>query len=350
MDCTMAPQAVAVLDASAFHQGATDWQDLLERSYDNRIFLSPAWHQVWWDHFGSGSLNILTLRDAAGVLTGLLPLTVQERAGGSTLTLLGDHHLADYMDGAAVKSDAASILVDLWREAFDRLTWDHLELRHVPSASPLVPALQAVATDRGLTLQVEPDEVCPVALLCNTWDGYLQMLNKKQRHEIRRKLRRSQEGAEWSWRTVETASDLERDLPVFFRLHEASAGDKAQFMTPAMQAFFGSIAGALLQAGILRLSTFARDGVDIASTMCFFHRDRYLLYNSGYDPAYAVVNPGIAAVAMAMQAAIAERAVAFDFLSGDDPYKYQFGASNTHTCQIELSRGALQRHMDSKDC
>jgi hypothetical protein len=50
--------------------------------------------------------------------------------------------------------------------------------------------------------------------------------------------------------------------------------------------------------------------------MCFFHRDRYLLYNSGYDPAYAVVNPGIAAVAMAMQDAIAERAVAFDFLSG----------------------------------
>jgi len=341
MDCTMAPQAVAVLDASAFHQEAGRWQVLLERSYDNRIFLSPVWHQVWWEHFGSGSLSILALWDAAGALTGLLPLTVQERDGGSTLTLLGDHHLADYMDGAAVKSDAASILVDLWREAFDRLTWDRLELRHVPSASPLVPALQTVTRERGLALQVEPDEVCPVALLCNTWDGYLQMLNKKQRHEIRRKLRRSQEGAEWSWRTAETAADLERDLPAFFRLHEASAGDKAQFMTPAMQSFFRSIAAVLLQAGILRLSTFARDGVDIASTMCFFHRDRYLLYNSGYDPAYAVVNPGIAAVAMAMQDAIAERAVAFDFLSGDDPYKYQFGASNTHTCRMHLRRDAV---------
>ncbi len=338
MGCTMAPHAIAVLEASAFHQEVASWQALLERSYDNRIFLSPVWYRVWWEHFGRGSLSILTLRDTAGALTGLLPLTVQERDGGSTLTLLGDHHVADYMDGAAVKSDAACILRDLWREAFDGLTWDRLELRHVPSASPLVPALQTVARERDLPLHVEPDEVCPVALLCNSWDGYLQMLNKKQRHEIRRKLRRSQEGAEWSWRTVETAADLERDLPVFFRLHEASAGEKARFMTPPMQSFFRSIAAVLLEAGILRLSTFARDGVDIAAIMCFFHRDRYLLYNSGYDPADAIVNPGIAAVAMAMQAAISERAVAFDFLSGDDPYKYQFGASNTHTCRIELSR------------
>lgn len=340
MDCTMAPQTVAVLDASVFHREATDWQDLLERSYDNRIFLSPVWQRVWWEHFGSGSLSVLTLRDATGALTGLLPLCVQERDGGSTLTLLGDHQVADYMDGLAVKSDAASILLDLWREAFDRLSWDRLDLRHVPSASPLVPALHTVARERGLTLQVEPDEVCPVALLCNTWDGYLQMLNKKQRHEIRRKLRRSQEGAEWSWRTVKTASDLERDLPAFFRLHEASAGEKARFMTPAMQSFFRSIATVLLEAGILRLSTFARDGVDIASTMSFFHRDRYFLYNSGYDPAYAVVNPGVAAVALAMQDAIAERAVAFDFLSGDDAYKYQFGASNTHTCRMQMRRDA----------
>ncbi len=341
MGCTMAPHTVAALDVSVFHREATDWQELLERSYDNRIFLSPVWQRVWWEHFGSGSLSILTLRDATGALTGLLPLIVQEGDGVSTLTLLGDQHVADYMDGLAVKSDAPSILAELWRGAFDRLIWDRLELRHVPSASPLVPALQTVAKERGLALRVEPDEVCPVALLCNTWDGYLQMLNKKQRHEIRRKLRRSQESAEWSWRTVETASDLEHDLPVFFRLHEASAGDKARFMTPAMQSFFRSIAAVLLDAGILRLSTFSREGVDIASTMSFFHRDRYLLYNSGYDPAYAVVNPGIAAVAMAMQDAIAERAVAFDFLSGDDPYKYQFGASNTHTCRMHLSREAV---------
>jgi CelD/BcsL family acetyltransferase involved in cellulose biosynthesis len=105
-----------------------------------------------------------------------------------------------------------------------------------------------------------------------------------------------------------------------------------------MRAYFQDLASELLSAGILRLSFFTRDGVDLAVAMSFFYRDRYLLYNSGYNPDYSAYNPGIAAVAYAMQDAIHERAVAFDFLSGDEPYKYQFGATSTYTCRVSVER------------
>jgi CelD/BcsL family acetyltransferase involved in cellulose biosynthesis len=39
-----------------------------------------------------------------------------------------------------------------------------------------------------------------------------------------------------------------------------------------------------------------------------------------------------------MQEAIEEKAGAFDFLSGDEPYKYQFGATNTFTCRAQARR------------
>jgi CelD/BcsL family acetyltransferase involved in cellulose biosynthesis len=335
---TAAPcRGVEILGQEAFIEIADEWDSLLQRSYDNRLFFTPAWHRLWWDHFGAGPPYVLTLRDPDCRLQGVVTLQIDVRGADRVLTLLGDFNVADYMDGVAEKKDALPHLRTLWEVALAELDWTAAELRHVPASSPLIPALQAAAEGR-LAVTVASDEVCPVAILCSSWEGYLQMLTKKQRHEIRRKLRRAQDEAEWHWRTVRDEAGLERDLPVFFQLHEASAREKERFMTPAMRGYFGDLARELLSRDWLRLSVFQRDGVDIAAVMAFVYRGRYLLFNSGYDPAYAACSPGIAAVALTMQDAIAEKAVAFDFLSGNEPYKYQFGAANTYTSRVDVTR------------
>lgn len=327
---------VEVRDDSEFDRLAPEWDSLLAGSYDNRLFLTSIWHRVWRDHFGSSQSYLVTARDSDGTLTGLLPVHLEEQDGKRVLTLSGDWNVMDYMDGLALKGQARDILRSLWDAALRELPWDEVSLRHVPSGSPLLDALEDAAS--GMQFDAGQDEVCPVALLCSSWDAYLQTLSKKQRHEIRRKLRRAQEGAEWTWRRVETTADLDRDLPIFFQLHEASAREKQRFMTAAMRAYFRSLAEAMLETGYLRLNVFAREGQDIAATISFLYRDRYLLYNSGYDPSQSAHSPGIAAVALSMQDAIEEKAGAFDFLSGDEPYKYQFGASNTFTCRAQVRR------------
>jgi CelD/BcsL family acetyltransferase involved in cellulose biosynthesis len=333
MSCCAPCSAPELLDESAVLEHAGAWDDLLRRSYDNRIYYTSHWQRAWWRHFGDATARVLAIRDIDRFCA-ILPL--QERDG--VLTLLGDYNVADYMDALAERPDATELLTDLWHAALAALTWDRVELRHVPSASPILRAISEAAERLGHVVAIESDEVCPVALLCSSWDRYLQMLSKKQRHEIRRKLRRAEEGAEVDWRTVRDHHDLARDLPVFFRLHEASAREKAGFMTGRMRGFFQDLAADLLDRGQLRLSVLRRDGIDIAASMSFLYRDRWLLYNSGYDPAYAAYSPGIAAVAYAMQDAIREEAIAFDFLSGDEPYKYQFGATNTHTCRVLVTR------------
>lgn len=312
----------------AAHLGA--WQSLLSRTYDNRVFLTPTFLAVWSKHFGDAETHLMATRDGDDVLA-ILPLQTADAGGKRVVTLLGNPEVMDYMDALAERDRAPGLLSKLWERSLEDIAWDCIELRHVPSASPLIPALQGALAGRGIKLEVENDNVCPVAVLCSDWDGYLQTLSKKQRHEIRRKLRRAQEGVEWEWRTSQNEADLARDLPIFFRLHEASARDKARFMTPRMRAFFEDLSAAFLAKGMLRLSVFRREGVDIAATMSFLYRDRYLLYNSGYDPAYAAHSPGIAAAAHAIQDAISEKAAVFDFLSGDESYKYQLGATNTYT-------------------
>lgn len=338
MSCTAPCPGLEILDQRAFIDHPDKWDDLLLRSYDNRFFLTSIWQRAWWDHFGNGDSRVIASSDDAGVFQALVPLQVTENAGQQVLSLIGDPNVTDYMDALAERRQALALLTDIWGCALEDIVWDRVELRHVPSGSPLLPALRTAAERRSLAVSIEDDEVCPVAILCSSWEGYLQMLSKKQRHEIRRKLRRAQEGVEWEWRTVKTQEELDRDLPIFFRLHEASAREKARFMTHEMRRYFAAMASTMLAAGFLRLSVFNRDGLDIAATMSFLYRDRYLLYNSGYDPEYAAYSPGIAAVAHAMQDAIEEKAIAFDFLSGDESYKYQLGAGNTHTARATVTR------------
>lgn len=338
MGCLAPCPGVEVLDECAFIEQASPWDELLRQSFDNRLFYNAEWQRIWWRHFGGGHPHVLTLRDDRGDLEGVLPLQVDTCDGRRVLSLIGDPNVTDYMDCLAIKGRAPELLRVLWKCALTELGWDTVELRHVPSSSPSLSALEMVTGELGLALNVEDDTVCPVAILCSTWEGYLEMLSKKQRHEIRRKLRRAKEDASWEWRTVTRADDLERELSVFFRLHQASAHDKASFLTAEMRDYFRTLAGEQLAAGRLRLSIFSREQVDLAASLAFVYRDRYLLYNSGYDPAYAAYSPGIAAVAHAMQDAINEKAVAFDFLSGDEAYKYQFGATNTYTARVTIRR------------
>lgn len=333
MTCIAPCPGVELLDQSAFTTLAGEWNGLLARSYDNRLFFTPDWHRLWWHQFGDGEASVFAFR-TDGDLRAVLPLQVRVVDGRRTVSLAGDPEVTDYMDATADRAEAPELLASLWECAFQELAPERIVLRHVPSSSPLIGVTRDAAEARGLHVTLAQDTVCPVAILCSTWDGYLQTLTKKQRHEVRRKLRRAQDGAQWEWVTAQSADDLDRMLPAFFRLHELSAHEKARFMTPEIRSFFGAVARHLLAADRLRLSIFRRDGADLAATMSFVYRDRYLLYNSGYDPAGAAHSPGIAAVAHAMQDAIAEEAVAFDFLSGDEPYKYQMGGQDTLTCVL----------------
>ncbi|NIM22479.1 MAG: GNAT family N-acetyltransferase, partial [Candidatus Latescibacteria bacterium] len=61
----------------------------------------------------------------------------------------------------------------------------------------------------------------------------------------------------------------------------------------------------------------------VASYMNFFHGERIMVYNSGLDPAAYRLSPGIVLMAHLIRSAIEEqRFKIFDFLRGDEAYKY----------------------------
>jgi CelD/BcsL family acetyltransferase involved in cellulose biosynthesis len=77
----------------------------------------------------------------------------------------------------------------------------------------------------------------------------------------------------------------------------------------------------------------------VSSALGFAYNTRLYLYNSGYNPAYAANSVGIAAVGLLLRDCATEGLEIFDFLQGDEPYKYTLGARDRVVYRVLSSKG-----------
>src|SRR5262249_43174242 len=193
-------------------------------------------------------------------------------------------------------------------------------------ASPTMALLPGLVPAFGLQISTAVEERCPVLDLPETWDEYLARLSGKDRHELRRKMRKLERelpGARvTSHHTMEGWEDA---LGRFLDLHRLSKVGKARFMDGRMERFFRDATGALAAAGWAKLWFLEHEGAAVASFLCFEYAGSVGLYNSGFDPAHARLAPGIVLLAYLIMDAIDRRIRVFDFLRGEEPYKEGFG-------------------------
>jgi CelD/BcsL family acetyltransferase involved in cellulose biosynthesis len=330
-------------DEGVFLSLQHDWNPLLARSTTNTIFLTWEWQTTWWDCFGQElKLCLLELREE-GELVGLAPFYALEQAsGGRALQLVGGVEVSDYLDLIVAKDRDDAVYSTVWESLTgeNAVEWDVLDLHNIPAASPTLERLTSLAEAAGaLGTTNDVEEVCPVVSLPPKWDEYLSSLNKKQRHEVRRKLRKANREAEIHWYYVDDAASLQDEVDDFVSLHVRSAADKEAFMDERMQQFFHRMARAMFDRGWLRLAFLLIDGVKAATMFCFEYEDAFLVYNSGYDPQlHPSLSSGIVLLSYCIQDAIDKKHKVFDFLRGEEEYKYRFGGARTEVRNLKIAR------------
>ena len=214
-----------------------EWEGILPLSSTNTIFVTPWWQRVWWRHFGEGSdLCILAISDEDGV-AGIAPLMLND----GVASFVGDKDLFDYLDFLVPRGKEEVFYTGLW-DHVKGLAWDTLDLSSLPEDSPTLQYLPPLVERSGFAVEVEHEEMTPMAALPSTWDDYLSGLGKKDRHELRRKLRRL-EAADSSCQYVcDDVDVLPECMQDFFRLLKASSDDKMAFMTAERESFFIDVA------------------------------------------------------------------------------------------------------------
>lgn len=301
--------------------GPAAWSALHEGARLRSPFLTFAWQRAWVGAFAPDRrLDIRTVKDAAGQLVAILPL--YEKAHG-LLELIGGRDVSDYLDLLALAGREGEAWSALLAARGDGPEW---LLHAVPAQSPTVTALPALAgaADVAVTLAVE--ERCPVLPLPGSWDAYLAGLGGKHRHEMQRKIRRL-------WREVPdarvscaaTVDDIARRFGDFLALHRRSRAGKARFMDERMEDFFRHAVGALAAHDAARVWFLDTAAGPIATFVTLEWDGTAGLYNSGFDPAQAALSPGLVLLARLIEDAIERGKQRFDFLRGEERYKYDFG-------------------------
>ena len=181
----------------------------------------------------------------------------------------------------------------------------------------------------GWTLNVEREDVCPVVTFPTGVDmeGFLATLGKKERHEIRRKVRRAEAVGEIR---LDDAQDPLADLEAFIDLHQRRWGADGLFPpTPGgaqSRVFFRRLFELFGAGGPLRLTFLSVGDRRIAAGIHFETEDGILYYNAGVDPDARDLSPGVLMVHAYVERALVAGKRQMDFLRGNEGYKYEWGA------------------------
>jgi CelD/BcsL family acetyltransferase involved in cellulose biosynthesis len=317
-----------------------DWNEVEAAGEPVNPFLSWDWQWSWWEAFGVGlELHCLVVSESDQVV-GIIPL--QCAVGGPrTLGFGGGVDLSDHLGflfrPGRAQEVATTALVHLLLEEGAGAA-PALDLHYLPDASVALEALRRAAEPLELRQELTQEEVSPEVTLDSDFEGYLTgRLNKKDRHELRRKLRRlDAERPGWS---LVTQADLglEAALDAFFPILRASGPHKVEFLTPQVEAFIRSACRRLEERGWLRLQFIKADGRLTAATLGFTVSGTWHLYNSGYEPEAAALSPGLICVAEGIRVAIEEGSQTADFLRGSEGYKYHLGAVDKPLWRLQLT-------------
>ncbi len=320
--------------SETFESLAGDWERLLAESTGASVFTTPAWQHTWWQVFGGDAcLKLLSVRER-GALKGLAALMTR----GNEVCFLGGSDLVDYHDFVHSGIDDRAF----YRSVFDYLAawpaWESLRLTSLPDWSPAIEAVPEAAEAVGWRVERCLEDVAPGMALPGTWDEYLAGLSKKDRHELRRKLRRLERAGRSEHVCFSAPDEIAGNLDDFLRLHRMSGPEKAEFMTPEREGFFRRVLVELAREGRSRLHFLEIDGVRVATSVCFVYGACKFVYNSGYDPEYRSLSVGVLNHALCIRASIEEGIRFFDFLRGDESYKYHLGAHDRSLYNLIVTR------------
>jgi CelD/BcsL family acetyltransferase involved in cellulose biosynthesis len=299
------------------------------------VFVLPPWLEAWWQVFGAGEEIYLRTVRQDGNIIGIAPL----RKKGDTALFIGDTDVCDYVDFIVARGHEAQFFTVLMDDLIKNGI-RHLELKHVRPDSFTMQGLVPLANERGYAVATTPEEVNVEMDLLSGWDAYLESLSAKQRHEVRRKLRRLQEAGNVVYRRIEDAASVAGAMDTFFRMFVESRRDKAAFLTGPRESFFRRLAANMAAVGLLRLGVLELDGKPVAQIVCFDYNNCIYLYNSGYDPDYVSLSAGLLSKVLAIKDSIEKGKRKFDFLKGPEIYKYHLGGKEMplYRCLITLEK------------
>ncbi len=329
---------------------ADAWNALVEQSAADTPFSRYEYLSEWWKTLGGGEwgagsgsrppeLVLISAREEDRLI-GIAPLFIADYERQQALMLLGSIEISDYLDLIVRTEDLPRFVSGLldFLESVCADKWSALDWYNLPEDSPTLAALKAEAVKRGWSHHEEIYRPTPRIPLNGSFEDYLARIDKKQRHEIRRKMRRAAESEkEVRLHIVDGTADIDSEIDAFFDLMVQDT-NKEQFLHPAMREQMTVTIRNAHEHGYLWLGFLEVDGAKAAASLNFDYKNKLWGYNSGVGREHMELSPGWVLLAHVIQWCCDNGRYEFDFMRGDEEYKYRFGGVNKYVMRARVIR------------
>lgn len=314
------------------------WRDLLRRSETETPFMTFEWATAWLDCFGARhEPRVLVVEDDVGPCA-LAPLAIVERRfgplryraveliGTGSLRFLG-MGLADRADFVLVRRKDESVREIVRYLVAHKQDWDVVDLRFVPEASTTFARLRHDGRDLGVDVVHERASESPYLPLKDGYASYLERRSSNFRNGMRRKIKKLQEYGDARFHFSTAPEEVAQTLTMAFEVAAKSWKAKngtGLFCHHNVREFFATLVPRLAAVGQVEIATLAMDGKPIASEVLFRVGGKLWSYDHSFTIEHDRLSPGHLLTAHIIERAYQEKAGEYDFLRGDEGYKYRW--------------------------
>lgn len=293
-----------------------DWRNLLNLAPGSIPFLSYEWFKSYYETILESEPEIMVFSNN-GDIVGIIPGIIENE----TIKLLSDSRITDINDVIYIPGYEEEIIKEF--SSYVENEGLNLDLFPVREDSILIRLLPSFLEG----ISINRTDLSPILTLSSSWDKYLEGLNGKVRHELRRKLRKAKEV---------NIKNLNPDkVEILFKLMSDSDSNKRCFLSLEIRNFFIKIIRLFFDRKWLRFRVTYLKKHPVGVVLAFHSKKHIYLYNTGYDPDFSYLSPGIVTVCLDIKDAIEKRFNYYDFLRGGEDFKFQFGAKECYTIRIK---------------
>jgi CelD/BcsL family acetyltransferase involved in cellulose biosynthesis len=310
---------------SALEFVAPAWSKLA-RDLNASPFQSPDWLIPFANIFvAEQDLRVLAWFENDDLIA-LAPFYLHTESGYRKLLLLGSG-LSDYLNILCRPEHTDRVLASIKEWLIENAAaWDHCNLVQLPPCSPLL-KLSAPS----------PAIPCPILPLANSLE---ETIPPRQYEKLNYYRRRAAKHGHFEIIRAK-CDNCEALMQKLFDLHRArwsSLNENGVLSDPRVQRFHLEVSKRFARSNRLRLYAATLNGTIFGVLYAFAKARRTFFYLNGFDPAHEKFSPGTLLIGHAIEQALSENHEAFDFLRGQESYKYVWGAQDTPTFSVKLNK------------
>jgi len=327
------------------------WDAIYDADPEAHLFVSWNWIYKWFELISYSTFVLAARPDESSDYVAFLPLwikTKERKKNGDLYHVIhmGGNHFADY-NGLLCRPGFEEPALTAIAERLKQMNWAQLQLQDIRMSDSRLALFMKAFRRKDFEVEEKTSDVqegidlniCPSAQLPGDWDAYLDTkLSANTRQKLRRLLRQL-ESAKDLRITHADAKTIDTDIDILLRFWTNRWGNQKGDRLASILENNRKMLRHAFDNDALFLPVLWQGDTPGGALGIYLDKSKksFLSMLGGRDPAFKGPSPGLVLHAYAIRHAIQSGFTLYDFMRGNETYKYSFGVDDHRVKTVILS-------------